>query len=214
MELYIVRHGQTVWNAEGRLQGSEDIELNENGRELAGKLGESLEGVKFDRIYSSPLIRAYETACLIRGHRNIPIIRDERIREISFGVMEGHDYREFFSEGSPYFTFFSAPEKYGPPREAESFEDVIKRTGEFFRQVIMKECTGLERVMVVAHGTSNKAFMYNLEGQTDISKYWGPGLQKNGEADIYILGKEGWKRKPGTSAAIDERWGKRPPKKA
>ena len=76
MEIYIVRHGETVWNAKNLVQGRTDIELNENGRKLAGMTGQKLESVTFDKIYSSPLIRAYETACLIRGHRNIPIIRD------------------------------------------------------------------------------------------------------------------------------------------
>ena len=68
MEVYIIRHGETIWNAAGKLQGSMDIELNEKGRAAAGALGERLEGVSFDRIYASPLIRAYETACLIKGN--------------------------------------------------------------------------------------------------------------------------------------------------
>ena len=96
MELYIVRHGETKWNSLGLLQGNTDIELDEKGRELAGQLGTELDYTHFDCIYSSPLIRAYETACLIRGHRNIPIIRDDRIREISFGTYEGKNAKELF----------------------------------------------------------------------------------------------------------------------
>ena len=53
MELYIVRHGQTVWNKEGRLQGSADIMLSEDGIELAKKTGEALKNVYFDKIFSS-----------------------------------------------------------------------------------------------------------------------------------------------------------------
>ena len=67
MELYIIRHGETYWNHEHRIQGRSDVPLNENGRALAGKTGEALEQTPFDVIYSSPLIRAYETANLIRG---------------------------------------------------------------------------------------------------------------------------------------------------
>ena len=92
MELYLIRHGLTVWNAAGKLQGNTDIELNEQGREAAGQLGIQLDNVSFDIIYSSPLIRAYETACLIRGNRNIPIVRDKRLRELSFGEKEGVCY--------------------------------------------------------------------------------------------------------------------------
>ena len=58
MEIYIVRHGETVWNEKRLLQGSEDIELNSKGRELAGITGRNLENIHFDKIYSSPLIWA------------------------------------------------------------------------------------------------------------------------------------------------------------
>lgn len=111
MEIYIVRHGQTIWNASNLLQGSVDIELDEKGRELAGKTGEKLEHTAFDKIYSSPLIRAYETACLIRGHRNIPIIRDDKLRELNFGVNEGKNFKELLADTSdPFHYFFERPE--------------------------------------------------------------------------------------------------------
>lgn len=207
MELYIIRHGETVWNAKGLLQGNADIELNENGREIAGRFGETLESVSFDRIYSSTLIRAYETACLIRGHRNIPIIRDERIKEIGFGVLEGHDYRECFAPGSPYFTFFTKPEDYPAPEGGEGFPEVIKRTGEFIREVIEPAAAECERIMIVAHGNSNKAIICNLLG-SPIERFWGNGLQKNCEADIYLYENGVWRQKPGTESEIDARWGK------
>ncbi|MCC8104597.1 MAG: histidine phosphatase family protein [Clostridiales bacterium] len=69
MRLYIIRHGQTEWNSSYRLQGRTDVPLNENGRDLARKTGEGLtrEGIYFDRIYTSPLSRARETAELASG---------------------------------------------------------------------------------------------------------------------------------------------------
>lgn len=206
MELYIVRHGETYWNRQNLLQGTADIELTEKGRELAGKLGEKLDDVEFDRIYCSPLIRAYETACLIRGHRNIPIIRDKRLEEISFGVLEGHDYKEAFDNDGDQSTFFTAPELYKKPAEGEDFYEVINRTGEFYKEVIIPAAKECERIMVVAHGTSNKAFICNMF-DTPIEKFWGNGLQKNGEADIYVYDGEKWSVKPGQQSAIDERWG-------
>ena len=75
MELYIVRHGETLWNREKRLQGREDIELSENGRKVARLTGEALMDTRIDKIFSSPLKRAYETACLIRNGRDIDIER-------------------------------------------------------------------------------------------------------------------------------------------
>lgn len=191
MELYVVRHGETVWNAAGKLQGTADVELNSQGRELAGKLGMELEDVFFDRIYSSPLIRAYETACLIRGHRNIPIIRDERLREISFGDMEGIHYTEWMKEDSPYRFFFTEPEKYIPPAHGETLAQVCVRTREFLQEVIEPSYADTQRVMIVAHGALNKGLMCYMEGN-DQAHYWGEGLQRNCEASVFTFDGTHW----------------------
>ena len=79
MKIYLIRHGETSWNTLGRLQGRTDIELNENGIRLAKITGEKLKDVHFDLAIASPLKRAYETAGLVLGDRNIPILTDERI---------------------------------------------------------------------------------------------------------------------------------------
>lgn len=194
MEVYIIRHGETVWNAAGKLQGRADIELNEQGRELAGRLGEQLEELAFDRIYSSPLIRAYETACLIRGHRNIPIIRDERLCEISFGEMEGIHYREWMDEKSPYRSFFQEPGKYMPPSGGESLAQVCERTKAFLQEVVEAEYAEMERIMIVGHGAVNKGLMCHMEGNTTAT-YWGDGLQKNCEATIFEYDGRLWRCK-------------------
>ena len=63
--IYMTRHGETVWNAEGRIQGHTDIDLSPRGRTQAQALGQRLEDVDFDAVYSSDLIRARETADII-----------------------------------------------------------------------------------------------------------------------------------------------------
>ena len=192
MELYIVRHGKTDWNAMEKLQGREDIELNSSGREAAGRLGEKLEGVYFDTIYSSPLIRAYETACLIRGHRNIPIIRDQRLTEISFGVKEGTIYSDWLQDDSSFNAFFHHPENYNPPEKGESFQSVLKRTEEFLKDTIEAQFGKAERLMIVAHGALNAGLTSVIEGRP-IEKYWGDGLLKNCEEKIYTFDGTNWK---------------------
>ena len=119
MELYLIRHGQTDWNKEGRLQGSVDIELNENGRAMAKAAGIRLNEVFFDKIYSSPLKRAYETAELIRNNRNLEIIVDESLREISFGAMEGTTYDDLSKEDSPCKYFFAKFNKFSSFKQIE-----------------------------------------------------------------------------------------------
>ena len=89
MRMYIIRHGETEWNAAGRLQGQTDISLNENGVRLARITGQALSHVNFDLIITSPLKRARQTAELVTEGKSIPIFEDARISEISFGSWEG-----------------------------------------------------------------------------------------------------------------------------
>ena len=84
--IYIVRHGQTDWNLEGRFQGRIDIELNEKGREQAKLTKEKLKNIKFDKVISSPLKRAIETAQIITDE---PVEVDDRIIERCNGQLEG-----------------------------------------------------------------------------------------------------------------------------
>ena len=193
MQLYIVRHGQTDWNKVRKLQGLTDIQLNENGRQVAIDLGDKLEqeGVTFDEIFSSPLIRAYETACLIRGRQNVPITRDERIREISFGEAEGMDYETWMREDNPQRTFFTEPHKYIPPQDGETIEEVQARGREFIQEIIEPLYGQAERVMIVAHGAMNKGLMCYLENN-DVEHFWGDGLQNNCEASIFEYDGQLW----------------------
>ena len=91
MNLILLRHGETVWNAAHKLQGMRDVSLSEKGMEDAWQLHDSLikYGVTFEKVYSSPLSRAKKTAKIITGKPSSEIIIDEDIREMSFGVNEG-----------------------------------------------------------------------------------------------------------------------------
>lgn len=179
MEIYIVRHGQTLWNQGKRLQGSTDIELNDNGRDLAIKTGIALKNTRIDVIYSSPLKRAYETASLIRGDRDIDIITDDRIRELSFGHFEGQNFSELIKDESLTFRyFFKQPHLYKPADDGESLEHLIKRAGNFMQEIIEPLEKTCERVMIVAHGALNKAIMSYIKKHST-EHFWSGGLQEN-----------------------------------
>lgn len=87
--LYIMRHGKTEWNQQHKLQGRTDIPLNDEGRKMAEAAHTEYLDVHFDVCYTSPLIRAKETAEIVLRDRNVPIITDDRLVEMSFGCYEG-----------------------------------------------------------------------------------------------------------------------------
>ena len=94
MKMYIIRHGQTPWNARKCLQGRSDVDLNENGIYLAELTGKALRDVTFDMAFTSPLIRAKHTAQCILAGREVPIIEYERLILIRFGFFVGCCYAE------------------------------------------------------------------------------------------------------------------------
>ena len=179
MEIYLIRHGETKWNHAHLLQGQSDIELNEYGRELAGITGRALEEISFDVIFSSPLMRAFETANLIRGHRNIPIIRDNRLKELCFGDYEGKNVEELMqNEQDPFHFFFSSPERYRAPENGETLETLCMRTKNFLEEQIETNEKKFERVMIVAHAACNASIRGYVQGW-GLDRFWDGKYQKN-----------------------------------
>ena len=93
--IYITRHGETEWNAEGRIQGHTDVPLSERGREQAQMLARRLAGVRIDAAYSSDLSRAAETARVALGERDVPLAFTSDLREYNKGVFEGMTAAEY-----------------------------------------------------------------------------------------------------------------------
>ena len=94
-----MRHGKTDWNLLHKLQGQTDIPLNDMGRKMAREAGERYKDIHFDVCYCSPLVRARETARLVLEGRDVPVIIDDRLAEMGFGIYEGteEEFRELFS---------------------------------------------------------------------------------------------------------------------
>lgn len=177
MILYIIRHGETEWNKMGKMQGRTDISLSEDGRKLAQKTADGLKNVKFDYIFSSPLERAYETACIIRGSRDTEIVKDERLIEIGFGLYEGTVVEE--RKGS-IAHFFDDPENYVAEKNAESYESLLTRTKEFLEDVLflIEEKEPDATILISGHGALNKAlFLHLLHKQ--LKDFWSGVYQGN-----------------------------------
>ena len=192
MEVFVVRHGKTDWNKECKFQGAQDIPLNEEGRAAAVKLAERLKDVHFDEIFSSPLSRAYETACIIRQ----PVLKIELLKEISFGEGEGVPFDKWMDTDDPRKYFFEAPDKYVPPKGGETFESGIERMAEFVHTVLEPyyKKNPDARILIVAHGAILAALMCVLENR-GVEHFWGNGLKGNCEETIYTYDGKSWSLK-------------------
>ena len=147
----VVRHGETQWNVERRVQGWGDSALTEKGREQADAIGKRLARERFDRLVASDLGRALETARRIGVHCGLPVVTDARLRERSFGVGEGMVYDDIDRAYPDVFSRERAttdPDRVIPGGESRrQFHDRIH--GAF--EALARENDG-RRVAVVSHG--------------------------------------------------------------
>lgn len=172
MKIYLVRHGETEWNKEYRLQGQADTQLNDYGRELAVITAEALKEIPFDVIYHSPLSRAAETAVILKRDRKIECIADERIKEMNFGTAEGcHILSIKKDPKDPMYNFLKHPGNYVPPENGESFEEVAVRSAAFMKEAILPLEKKYKNVLIVAHGAVNRTILNAIAG-IPVSDFW------------------------------------------
>lgn len=188
MKLYLMRHGETLWNKARRLQGCSDIELNDNGVALAKAVGEKLKDVTLHRAFTSPLKRAVDTARYVLGERDVPLVVDERIKEISFGVWEGCCILEDQAEVplDEFRKFIQRPSIYQPPVDGESIESLYTRTGLFIRELLETPAYQEETILVTAHGAAVRAMMYNLL-PVPLDEFWRGSVPPNCSLNIFEI---------------------------
>lgn len=193
MRLYIIRHGETQWNREGRLQGQTDIPLNEKGRAVAQAAARGMREIPFDLAFTSPLSRARETAEIILQDRKVPVIPDRRIEEINFGSMEGCRARD--PDGrivEPFFrTFFENPSCYVPPEGGESIRQLCERTGNFLDELKTREDLKDKTVLAATHGAASRGLLLHITGKP-VSEFWGKGVPKNCSVSVAELENGEW----------------------
>lgn len=182
MKIYAIRHGETSWNKERRLQGQKGSDLDEEGVLLAEMTAKALKDVPFDICYSSPLIRALHTAEIIVGDRGIPIIREPRIQEIGFGIWEGlscdiNHPEKMQIPMKDYVRFQEDAYHYVPPAGGESIHDVLARTHDFYEELIHNPELQDKTILVSTHGCAIRAFLHNV--YEDTSDFWHGGVPMN-----------------------------------
>lgn len=190
MKIYLIRHGETYWNEKRLLQGSTDIELNDYGRELARITSEAMKDVPFEIIYSSPLVRARDTAEIMRRDRQIPIVVDKRLREMNFGVLEGEYLPDMEKDPTSQLYYLNRePDKY-IPENGESFEQVTERAREFINQVLVPAKEKYDTVLIAAHGALIRCFLRCIE-QREIKKFWKYSPHRNCAVTLVEMDEQG-----------------------
>jgi broad specificity phosphatase PhoE len=192
--IYYIRHGETSWNADGRLQGAQDTPLNELGRKQAVQSGRILADLfardRRDKTQipylSSPQLRARTTMELMRGALNLPpkdYATDDRLREIGYGKWEGFTLAEM-QAADPVFFAQRLADKWGvAPVGGETYEAVQRRMREWYDSL-------RGDMVVVAHGGTARALMVALGIETPESASDLPIAQ----GAVYVFGGGGLKR--------------------
>ncbi|NAZ75366.1 histidine phosphatase family protein [Kineococcus sp. T13] len=148
----LVRHGETDWNRDGRLQGRSDVPLNDTGRAQARALAEAIADDGWTLVVPSPLSRARETAQLLAERLGIPLLpADDDLVERDFGEAEGMDREEIAQR-------YPAGERPG----TEAWEDLVARAGGAVRR--LRASHPDEHLLIVCHGTFIRAAVEGLAG--------------------------------------------------
>lgn len=148
--LLLIRHGETAWNAEHRIQGSLDIPLSATGIWQAGRLAERLAAERIDAVFASDLSRAWLTAEPLAARLGLELRADVRLRERSFGVFEGHTLDEIAARWPAEFAAWRDRDPAWAMPAGESGASFIERVKAALHD-IAREWAGAT-VAVVAHG--------------------------------------------------------------
>lgn len=168
-KVIMVRHGETEWNVLCKFLGSVDLPLNEKGRRQAGYAKEALKDEKIDVIYSSPMLRAYQTGEIIRGDRPLEIIKEDGLREISCGKWEGLNGKEVEEKFPGQIYLWGNKPEECRIEEGDTFREVSDRMIEAFWKIV-NENRG-KTILITAHMICLTLLMIHFDGK-EINDLW------------------------------------------
>ena len=145
-----IRHGETAWNVDTRLQGQLDIALNTNGIWQAGQVARALAGEVIDAIYASDLLRAWQTANAIAHATNAPLLPHQGLRERGFGSFEGKTYAEIEAEWPEQSELWRKRVPDWAPPGGESLLTMRARVASTLNTLAQQHIGG--QIVLVAHG--------------------------------------------------------------
>lgn len=147
--LYLMRHGETELNKKGVYYGWTDCSLSGKGVMQAEKVAGMLKDVAFDKVISSPLKRAKETAAIVSGLQLPDIVLDERLKELNFGSWEGKHYKTIQDSDRDNWDHWVNDWKKAAPPAGESFISMYRRVKQSIKEILEKY-EG-QTIMVVTH---------------------------------------------------------------
>ena len=187
--LYITRHGETVWNTEKRMQGSQDSPLTSKGIQNAALLGKAIQNIEFAAILSSPSGRTVHTANLIKGEREIPILYDDHLKEINMGDWEGKT-QAFIEASDPteYDAFWNHPHLY-KPAVGETFIEVRERAAHMLNRIQREYKSG--NILIVTHSVVIKC-LFSIFTNAPLERIWDPPFIHDTSLSIVEMNENGF----------------------
>ncbi|MEC9296321.1 MAG: histidine phosphatase family protein [SAR324 cluster bacterium] len=161
-EIILIRHGETEWNSQKRMQGHSNSDLSEVGMGQIQALGELMKNVSFDHIYSSDSLRTRQTAEAITQYSGHTLQFDQRIREKNLGVFEGLTSTEAKERHPEIYRLFKTAGANYVIDEGESTQQLLERALEFIEEIRRRHPQ--ERVVMVTHGGVVRVLMKHALG--------------------------------------------------
>ena len=168
MNLILVRHGETDWNLQNRIQGHIDIPLNGRGEWQAQQTAQALASRQIEQLYSSDLLRAQITADMIADVCGCTVQADSRLREKGFGVWEGRTFAEIREQDADGYALWREDPSQYTPAGGEGLQATAERVAEAWREIEQNEA---ETVALVSHGGTLRILLRYLLGLAPES-YW------------------------------------------
>jgi phosphoserine phosphatase len=161
--IYLLRHGETEWNREQRAQGcSNDIPLSDVGINQAEAIANRLCEEKIDKIFSSPLKRAYQTAEIISKHHSMAVKTYHELREINFGCWEGLNFKEIGERYPEVIKIWRATPHLAKIPDSESLLELKERS--MGKLMEMLKIHSEDNILIVSHGITCKVIIAALMG--------------------------------------------------
>jgi 2,3-bisphosphoglycerate-dependent phosphoglycerate mutase len=177
--LVLIRHGESQWNLENRFTGWVDIPLSEKGEKEAADAGNKLKGYRFDKGYTSVLIRAIKTMEIVLnkiGQSDLPIERDKALNERHYGALQGLNKADIGRQyGEEQLKIWRRSYDVPPPKNvtelnpdgiSESLKDTAARTLPYFESKILPDVFAGKNIIVAAHGNSLRSIVMKLDSLT------------------------------------------------